>query len=334
MSQVKLNSHFHGYSLYACDGSTVNLPRNPDDQTTSVSAKPGTKSYNCIHLNALFDLMNQVYIDYKIDLGTHMKEIDALYEMAPSIPDPEHSILTADRGYGYFNTIAFLSSLHCHFVLRIKDICAATSILCQLKLPDCEFDRDVDIVLTESQKKQYRDDPRYLILCKKSNFKFYDNGFANLRFRVVRFLLPSGEYETLVTDLPRVDFPLDIISQIYHFRWGIETSFKHLKYSLNLVFFHSKQYHFVVQEIIARVLMFNVYSLMAQTIPEHDDPKLKYSYRVNFHASIGTLRDFFLFGSSHILYRILYNMNPFRPDRSVPRGNLHDSKPAKAFNYR
>ena len=335
MSKVKLKKHFCGFSLYACDGSTVNLPRNPKDLSTSVSAKPGAKSYNQVHLNALYDLMNKVYIDYKIDNGAHIKELDALYEMAPAIQDPEHSILTADRGYGYFNCIGFLLVLHCHFLLRVKDFDSSSSPLRQLNLPYEEFDKDIDIILTESRKKQYLDDPKYIVLSKQSPFKYYDHsGFSNLKFRVVRLLLPSGEYETLITDLTREEFPTDVIMQLYHLRWGIETSFRELKYALNLVFFHSKQYIFIIQEIISRILMFNVNSLMAQEVPDKVDPKCIYVYKVNFHASIGTLRSFFLFGDTSILHRLIYNMNPVRPDRSVPRENLHDTKPAKPFNYR
>ena len=89
-----------------------------------------------------------------------------------------------------------------------------------------------------------------------------------------------------------------------------------------------------MQEIISRILMFNVYSLMSQEVPDKVDPKCIYVYKVNFHASIGTLRSFFLFGDTSILHRLIYNMNPVRPDRSVPRENLHDTKPAKPFNYR
>ena len=335
MDNVEMKSRFFGFSLYACDGSTVNLPRNPNDQSTSVFAKPGAKSYNCVHLNVLYNLLDKVYIDYKIDNGSHMREKDALFAMASAIPDPERSILTADRGYGCFNTIAFLSNLHCRFVLRVKDLESTTSMIRQLKLPNTEFDTDIDIILTESHKKQYRDDSRYLLLCGNSAFHFFDdNGFANLKFRLVRFRLPSGEYETLVTDLSRTEFTADIIFRIYHLRWGVETSFRELKYALNLVFFHGKQYDFVIQEIIAWLLMYNVYSLMLQAVPDRHDSKLKFAYSVNVHSSIGTLREFFLFGDAAILHRLLYNMNPARPNRSVPRGNLHDTKPAKSFCYR
>ena len=334
MEKVKPKHFFHGYSLYACDGSTINLPRNPMDIATSVSAKPEARSYNQIHLNALYDLINKVFVNFTINDGAHIRELDALYQMASTIQNPEQSILVADRGYGYYNTVAFLNSLHCHFVIRMKDINSSSSPLHQLNLPDAEFDRDVDVILTESRKKQFCDDPHYLILSKQSGFKFYEDGFANLKFRVLRFLLPSGEYETLITDLVRDAFSSDTIKRVYSLCWGIETSFRELKYALNLIFFHSRQYDFIIQELISRILMYNVYSLMLQSVPERANPNLKIVYRANFLASIGPLRDFVLSGNSVFLSRVLYNMHPSRPNRSVPRGNLHDTKPAKSFNYR
>lgn len=335
MEKVKPEHLFFGYSLYACDGSVINLPRNPADSSTSVAAKTGAKSYNRLNLNVLYDLLNQVYINYRLDDGAHKSEMDALYEMAHCIPDPQHAILTADRGYGGFNTIAFLVSLCCHFVIRFKDISTYNSPLCRLDLPEGEFDRDVDITLTEFHKEQYLNDPRYFVLRRKDSFRFFDPcGFANLKFRVVRFQLSTGEFETLVTDLARDNFPLDTIKQLYALRWGIETSFRHLKYALNLVFFHSRQYDFIIQEIISRILMFNVYSLMIQCVPDKDSPSLKCVYKANFLASIGSLRKFLFSGNTDLLCRLLYNMNPLKPGCSNPRGNLHDTKPAKAFNYR
>lgn len=80
--------------------------------------------------------------------------------------------------------------------------------------------------------------------------------------------------------------------------------------------------------------MYNVYSLMIQCVPKISNPDLKYVYRANFLASIGSLRDYVLSGNSVFLSRLLYNLHPFRPNRSVLRGNLHDTKPAKSFNYR
>ncbi|WP_419891800.1 hypothetical protein [Paenibacillus xylanexedens] len=53
-----------------------------------------------------------------------------------------------------------------------------------------------------------------------------------ISFRVVRFVLPNGVYETVITNLSDADFPPDELRSTYNMRWGIETSFRALKYTV------------------------------------------------------------------------------------------------------
>ena len=62
---------------------------------------------------------------------------------------------------------------------------------------------------------------------------FYD-------IRVVRFKLDTGEYETMATSLPRT-LSISEIKELYHSRWGIETAFRELKYSIGLINLHGKK---------------------------------------------------------------------------------------------
>ena len=77
-----------------------------------------------------------------------------------------------------------------------------------------------------------------------------------MRLRIVRFQLDNGNFETLATSLPR-SFTVDDLKEIYHRRWGIETSFRDLKYSAGLVNLHGKRDDFVEQEIYAALTAFN-----------------------------------------------------------------------------
>lgn len=54
-----------------------------------------------------------------------------------------------------------------------------------------------------------------------------------MKFRICRFQLDNGEFETAATPLPR-SFTLEDVKTLYHLRWGIETSFRVLKYTLGL----------------------------------------------------------------------------------------------------
>jgi IS4 transposase len=49
----------------------------------------------------------------------------------------------------------------------------------------------------------------------------------------------ENTYETLITNLPENEFSMAKLQHQYHLRWGIETLFRELKYSLALTYLHS-----------------------------------------------------------------------------------------------
>jgi IS4 transposase len=58
-----------------------------------------------------------------------------------------------------------------------------------------------------------------------------------LSFRVVRFKHTQDTYEVLLTNLPEDEFSVSELKELYAMRWGIETSFRDLKYSSCFVLF-------------------------------------------------------------------------------------------------
>ena len=53
------------------------------------------------------------------------------------------------------------------------------------------------------------------------------------------------------------EFSTEEIKELYALRWGIETSFRELKYAVGLTSFHSKKHEYIIQEIWARLLLYN-----------------------------------------------------------------------------
>ena len=49
---IPLNTDF---PIFVADGSDICIPRNPMDTETSVQTQTDVKSYNLIHINALYD---------------------------------------------------------------------------------------------------------------------------------------------------------------------------------------------------------------------------------------------------------------------------------------
>ena len=85
---------------------------------------------------------------------------------------------------------------------------------------------------------------KYRFLPDNANFEFLPKGSSELyplSFRVVRFQISENSTETLITNLDKDSFPSDELKHLYRLRWGIETSFRQLKYTVGLSLFQSKK---------------------------------------------------------------------------------------------
>jgi len=102
-----------------------------------------------------------------------------------------------------------------------------------------------------------------LLLKDKNHYKYLPSGtrfdylpqtfskhdsflFFELHFRIVRFPISDTQCETIITNLDAVLFPLAEIKRLYAVKWGIETSFRDLKYTLGLLHLHAKKVEFVL----------------------------------------------------------------------------------------
>jgi hypothetical protein len=115
--------------------------------------------------------------------------------------------------------------------------------------------------------------------------------FYQISFRVVRFVLPNGDYETVITNLPVADFSPDEIKSIYNMRWGIETSFRALKYTVGLTNFHAKRQESIIQEIFARMILYNFVEMMTSHVVISQMDK-RHPYQVNFTVAVHVCRHF------------------------------------------
>ena len=129
---------------------------------------------------------------------------------------------------------------------------------------------DLHITLTRKQTKDIKSQQeKYRFLSTTSTFDFIDehNPEYVLHFRVVRFKLDgSEEYESIITNLSRDEFSKDEIKEIYNTRWGIELSFRDLKFSADLCAVHAKKRESIQQEIWARMILYNISFIMAHHI--------------------------------------------------------------------
>jgi len=334
---------YKGFRLLAVDGSDIRIPTNSDDGDSFFPSKNGSKAYNLMHLNAMYDLLNRTYTDAIVEGSQVCDEQRALQRMVDrsTIRD---SLLLADRGYEGYNSLAHVQEKGWKFLFRIKD--GAGGIVFGLDLPDAEeFDVFFDMHLTRKQSNEVKallkDRNRYKKLTPDCNFDFLPSRsrysvpikpFA-LPFRVVRFKVSDSALETVITNLDPKDFPPSELKKLYAMRWGIETSFRSLKYAVGLLHFHAKKVEHIRQEIFARLIMYNFSELITSHVVIQKRSN-KYAYKANFSAAVHICRQVFLENVSPPQAETLIakTVSPIRPGRSSPR--RLSQKSSVSFIYR
>ena len=117
-------------------------------------------------------------------------------------------------------------------------------------------------------------------------------------------------------------FPVEKIKEIYHLRWGIETSFRELKYAIGLTSFHSRKVDYIKQEIYARLLLYNYCELITTHVIEQMSKKDK-TKQVNFTVAIYICREYLRhkrqLSPPDVIRLIEKYILPIRPGRQDPR---------------
>lgn len=328
---------FRGYHLYAIDGSCVNMARNP-----KLSSYVESGNYNQMHLNGLFDIENKTYADAVIQPQPRADEIGAMVEMLKRGHFQGKNVIICDRGYESYNLFAYFLNLPgVDFLCRVKQDNSAMREVG--KLPMVELDREISFVITNTQTKEdkekgyifvQKESPKRKKTTKRRYSRWDFPSPYPMKFRIVRILLDNGEYETLATSLPKT-FTMEDIKALYHKRWGIETSFRELKYVVGLINLHGKSDDFVRQEIYAALTMYNFCSRIAGVVVLEKKPKNVYAYRLNFTMSVFLCREYYRNRSKDgetLMKEISRYTVPIRPGRADER-NLR-AKGFAGFTYR
>ena len=317
--------------ILAVDGSDVHIATNPNDAETYYAGSNGQKGYNLIHLNALYDINSHLYTDILIQDSKSANEGKAFTEMIDRL-ELKKAIIIADRGYESYNNIAHIQEKGLNFLFRIKD--GNGGIKQGLILPhDDIFDINISMKLTNRNTKKvrelFKDKNHYKRIDQPDKFDFLpypivDNEtiFYEINFRIVRFPISENSYETVITNLDRDKFSIESLKKLYAKRWGIETSFRELKYTTGLLDFHSKKIMCIHQEIFARVIMYNFSEIITSNISIKTKPR-KHTYKTNFTVAVHMCRKFYegKTTASNLIEVIEKNLTPIRHDRHSKRGS-------------
>lgn len=342
-AKVDEDSRFHGLRLLAVDGSDLQIAANPNDPDSYYPGVNEQKAYNLLHINAMYDLQQHIYVDALVQKSRNADESGALTAMVDRSAI-ERALLLADRGYESYNNLAHIQEKGWKFLIRIKD--GTGGIASGLTLPDTdEFDIPFHLKLTNKQTNEVKqllsDKNHYKAITNAVRFDYlprksrkYDpTEFYDLSFRVVHFPISETTCETIITNLDSDVFPLADIKRLYAMRWGIESSFRALKHTLGLLHLHAKKVEFILQEIFAKLTMYNFCELITQSVVILQAQK-KYTYKVNFSDAVHVCRQFFLgdVPPPNVEALLMKYISPIRPGRKDTRKLTQ--KPSASFTYR
>lgn len=283
-SRIARNNTFRGMRLIACDGTRLGTPLNREDSASFVECIQDRRGFNQYHLNTFYDVLNDIFVDAVIQKYFEMDEILAFSEMLSRFPKNQPTIITADRGYSSYNLLGHIQRSGLHFVLRLQSA-MGSNLFCDRKeeLAGSTCDIEDDIYIGRIRTKKTKTLRNYHYLSSTKHYDHIPSGSKDIdcyHLRLIKFELSSGISEYLVTNLPKAQFSLDDIKEIYRLRWTIETSYRFLKYPAGMVHGHSLKQTFIFQEVYAKLICYNFCSAIKTAMGITKTRKKKHTYVV------------------------------------------------------
>lgn len=334
-----------GYRFLATDGSTFTFSCKTSFASPEyyVSQGHSSKGFYSMHLNAFYDLDRHTYTDAILQAVHNKDEFRAFCDIVDRheiLPDTKN-VYIGDRGYCSYNNMAHVIEKEQYFLFRTKDI-HSKGLVCGFDFPDDEsFDITVKVTLVRNHSKKLTPTDGYKrFVDKTTSFDFITYGSLDtyeLSFRVVRFPLSDSSYECIVTNLPDKEFSDERIKNLYFSRWGIESSFRKLKYTIGLSNFHAIKPEYIKQEIWAKLITYNITeTLINHTVIEQSNTKHK--YKVNFSVAAHICRIFLRLvtekDSIDVMSLLEKELIPIRNGRQYPRLQTAHFRKPRYFIYR
>lgn len=298
---------WHGYRVSAIDGSKLQMP---DDRSLrdhfGAMGKESTAA--TAQASALYDVFNNILMDAWMEpIKTDERELALRHiDELCGMPSFDKELILFDRGYASFGLIETLIHRNIRFLMRVRR----------------KFNLSVD---------QLGEGDHSIFLKQK--------GHEDIWVRVIKFTLPSGEVETLITDLMDRRMGIKAFRGLYFKRWPIETKYDEIKNKLEVENFSGRTVNAVTQDFFITMYMANVVAIacreaQADVDKAREQKENKYTYHVNVNHAIGVLKDRFILAilepnrrrrnrkMDQILFLLAEHAVPSRPNRSIPRNPL------------
>jgi hypothetical protein len=290
---------WNGYHVFAVDGSHLQLPRTDALREEFGVCGRGAQCPSA-KISVLFDVLHGWVLDPSITCATMNERVlcerhmDFLCGKLAHLVDD--SIVLLDRGYPSLDLLLKLQKSGVKFLARCNS----------------QF-------LAEVNNAPMGD-----------SIAILKNG---LPVRVYKFPLPSGDTETLLTNL--FELPHARLPELYALRWGVEVAYFRLKRQLCVEKFSGKTPNSIRQDFWASMALLNAVAVVQAdadvAVAQRRRPKAKHNSRARTSGIIVTLRDRFIFAvlsgnpqfTDSEMETVIKSMaregSPIRPGRSFPR---------------
>jgi len=267
---------WNGFRLLAVDGVKLQLPGSPSILQEFGGSKNNSKMIVPLAQGSTcFDILNEMIINSEISNCDTSEYSLALQHFSKT---KENDLLIYDRGYDGTWFMFYHIHLKRNFVIRM----AKNSILqVQAFFSSGEESKVIEITtLHQDSKNQLRK---------------LDLEFKSFKIRLVKVILNNGEIEVLATSLLDEErYPASIFKNLYKNRWGIETSYDHLKNNLQIENFTGLTPLSIRQDFFANLFITNLQTIIAREVQEEineETKERKHHYKINRNLSLGFMKD-------------------------------------------
>ena len=248
---------FNGKFLIAIDGSDTALPNLPS--LLKKFGGTGSKASSpTARTSIAYDILNDFIMEANFSplIVSERDHAKNHIEQVGKIIDWKDSVFIMDRGYASQELIELLSKKSFYlFRLRTK------------------FNTEIDALPLGS----------HIITM-----------YGNVKVRIVKFVLPSGEIESLLTNL--FDLDESEFKDLYFKRWRIEVKYDVVKNKLEMPCFSGFSENVIMQDFWTSMYLANMAAIAKNEADEKIkeerlDKDNKYEYQTNVNTLIGSMRD-------------------------------------------
>lgn len=293
---------FLGLKPIAIDGSITPLPNLPELKEIFGEVNGSPCARSSIALDVVNDRIVEAEFE-PLNVDERTLALRHVHKLAKRI-NMNDALLIFDRGYPSKALIEAIIQAHAHFLMRVKQ----------------KFNVDIDAAPLGNSCVELGD---------------------GICVRVVKFKLPSGEVEALISDL--FDMDESLFKELYFLRWPVEIKFDIVKNKLELPNFTGYSENIIRQDFWISMLLANAVAVAKSEADKsiqnaRAEKENRYEYQMNINNAIASMRNRFadavfcpdpilrMLRINKILEEVSASVVPKRPGRNVPRNNPRNVK--------